>query len=52
MGLLNARRIGKRVTEMARVIKAGFETLPKEATHWPRGKAGGLFIPGGQQEAK
>lgn len=49
MGLLNARRIGKRVTEMARVIKAGFEALPKEATYWPHGKAGGLFIPGGQE---
>jgi multimeric flavodoxin WrbA len=49
MGLLNARRIGKRVTEMARVIKSGFEALPREATCWPRGKAGGLFIPGGQE---
>ena len=44
MGLLNTRRIAKRVTEMAKVVKAGFEALPEGATQWPYGKAGGLFI--------
>ncbi len=46
MGLVNCRRLGKRVTEMAKVIKAGFEVLPDGATAWPAGKAGGLVVPG------
>lgn len=40
LGLQSCRRIGKRVTEMAKVIKAGFKALPREQTYWPSGPAG------------
>ena len=35
------RLVGRKVAEMARVIKAGFEALPREATFWSAGPAGG-----------
>lgn len=41
LGMQACRRIGKRVTEMTKLIKAGFEALPREQTYWPSGPAGG-----------
>lgn len=41
IGMNSARLVGKRVAEMAKVIKAGFEVVPKNETHWPKGPAGG-----------
>ncbi len=46
--LLSCRNTGRRVAEMARVIQAGFKTVPREATHWPVGAAGGV-VEGGWQ---
>jgi len=37
LGLGSVRRVGKRVAEMAKVVKAGFEVLPREQTYWPHG---------------
>lgn len=37
LGLVSCKRLGKRVTEMAKVIKAGFKSLPREETYWPSG---------------
>ncbi len=37
LGLSAARLLGKRVAEVAKVVKYGFEHLPKEELAWPRG---------------
>lgn len=36
LGLQSCRRIGKRVAEMAKVVKAGFQVLPRTETCWPK----------------
>jgi len=38
IGLGAARLLGKRVAEMAKVIKAGFDTVPPNELAWPRGR--------------
>ena len=48
LGLQSCRRIGKRVAEMTKVVKAGFGTLPREQTYWPYGPAGGFLGPDGK----
>lgn len=45
-GLLSCRNTGRRVAEVARVIKAGFKALPREATYWPAGPSGGILEAG------
>lgn len=35
-GLKSARDMGKRVTELAKVIKAGFEVVPEKELGWPK----------------
>ena len=40
-GMFAARCIGWRVTELAKVIKVGFQKLPENERHWPPGAAGG-----------
>jgi multimeric flavodoxin WrbA len=42
LGMQACRRIGKRVAEMAKVIKTGFGALPEGETCWPQGPAGGF----------
>jgi multimeric flavodoxin WrbA len=46
-GMNACRQLGYRVAELAKVIKTGFETLPREETRWPRGPAGGFQAPDG-----
>lgn len=41
-GLLSCRNTGRRVAEVARVMQAGFKAVPREATYWPVGEAGGF----------
>ena len=41
-GLAQCRNSGRRVAELSKVMKAGFDTLPREETYWERGKAGGF----------
>ncbi|MBI4186117.1 MAG: flavodoxin family protein [Chloroflexi bacterium] len=41
-GLLSCRMTGRRVAEVARVVQAGFSAVPREATYWPAGEAGGF----------
>jgi multimeric flavodoxin WrbA len=41
-GLAQCRNIGRRVAEMTKVIKTGFDNLPREDYFWPRAAAGGL----------
>ncbi len=41
-GLQACGRIGKRVTELAKVIKAGYAALPEGATAWPAGPYGDI----------
>ncbi len=41
-GLQSCRRLGRRVAELTRAIKAGFKALPREATYWPYGSAAGM----------
>jgi len=40
IGLTAARTLGKRVAELAKAVKAGFETLEKEETIWGYGPIG------------
>jgi multimeric flavodoxin WrbA len=47
LGMQACRRIGKRVTELAIVLKAGYGALPRERTYWPMGPAGGFLDPNG-----
>ena len=42
IGLNQCRQIGRRVAELSKVLKAGFDNLPREETYWPRGKTGGF----------
>jgi len=36
-GMQSCRNVGRRVAEIAKVIKAGFKAVPKEETYWPSG---------------
>ncbi len=47
LGMQACRRIGKRVAELAKVLKAGYEALPREETYWAYGPAGGFQAPDG-----
>ncbi|MBI2831908.1 MAG: flavodoxin family protein [Chloroflexi bacterium] len=42
LGLAQCRNTGRRVAELAKVIKAGFDSLSREDTYWPRGGCGGF----------
>jgi multimeric flavodoxin WrbA len=46
-GMRDCGRLGKRVAELAVVLEAGFAALPREATYWPKGPAGGYYAPDG-----
>lgn len=37
IGMAAARFLGKRVTEMAKIMKAGMEIAPAEELGWPKG---------------
>lgn len=47
LGMQACRKIGKRVAELTKVIKAGYGALPREQTYWPYGPSGGFLAPDG-----
>ena len=42
LGLAVCRNVGRRVAEMAKVIKTGFDNLERKDTYWVRGGTGGF----------
>ena len=42
LGLPNCRNIGRRVAEMSKVVKTGFDNLTPKETYWVRGGTGGF----------
>lgn len=38
---LQCKALGKRVAETAKIIKGGFEVVPRKELHWPKGPSGG-----------